>query len=537
MDDATLEIKLQWEEEGREVFERNKLALAEMNANLLFRDALRTTGLIGQEAEIRSTKSDTDAIQDNTRAREWNAATTKAMLAANAAANASGGGGLWQNIQNLPGVWAQVAIGIGLAAAALWPFTMLLGSAVIAMTSFAVGAAGFIALGALVAGAFAAMGAGVLLLGGGGGIGAAAALATSTTALQNAKDTLAEFDAAHPSPTLIQAQTREQDVENIAKAQQAYNDAVARSQGPVGVLLKQLSDMRDTLAQQAAPLAALITQWVGGAIPAITQLGQSMMDWFGTRLPGVLSGVSKIIKDLTPDFISFGQYFGGVMDKIGPMLAPIVEAFARLGIQGAKGLLDNLVRLADWFVKELPTLGPIVSQVMGQIGNMIQWVATNWATLQDFVTKQWPTTVKNAQESLRQLADFWSKNGDTIKAFGQNVLDLMGVFNQIIPKFMALYDFLNGSGQTPTGLLGALNDIVGALEKIWGYASRLGLGGGPVVYPSSPTSPNMGGYKGPGGGYQGGPQQPYIAINVNGTNDPGAVAQNVAVRLRGLLQL
>jgi hypothetical protein len=68
-------------------------------------------------------KDTTDAMKDNTRAAEWNAVTVKALLAAQ---GGGAGGGAWAGIAALPGIWAQVAIAIGIAAAALWPFTMLM---------------------------------------------------------------------------------------------------------------------------------------------------------------------------------------------------------------------------------------------------------------------------------------------------------------------------------------------------------------------------------------------------------------------------
>lgn len=498
MDDAELQIVIDGKNIAEPAFREAKDQINDMRAAV---DRLRADQAAGipvaaAVAAITGMQTDaykdaTDAVKDHTAALRgnmlqtgWNTtfgealtaqelAYAKLQMATSAGGGGGGGAGAWGAITALPGVWAQVAIGIGLAAAALWPFTMLLGSAVVLMTSFAVGAAGFAAIAALVAGVFGAIGAGVLVLGGGGGVGAANALTAATEKLQSAKETLVEFDAAHPFPTVIQAQTREQDVENIAKAQLAYNDALARAQGPVGVLLGQLSTMKDTLSQQAAPLAALITQWVGGAVPGVTQLGQTIMSWFGDRLPGVLAGMSRVIKDLTPDFIAFGQYFGGIMDKVGPMLAPMAEAFARLAIQGARGLLDNLLRLSEWFVKELPTLGPKVADIFGQIGRFIQWVASEWATLNDFAINKWPTTVKNVQKDLSDLRDWWDKNGPSIKTFGQNMVDLMGQMSNVIGIFTTLYNFLNGINFSPGVVLGGINKIADALKFAGDQAERL----------------------------------------------------------------
>ena len=438
-DSAEVQILLQWKQESEGVVREVQASLAAIAAQASI------TNLI--------LRSFAGAMADG-------ATQTQAATAA-----AAGG---------LP-AWVGMAAAIGGVAVILYPLALLIASAAIALTSFAVAGAGFIAIGALVAGVFAAIGAGVLFLGGGGGVGAAAALTTTTTALTNAKEALQEFDWVYTGVlTKLQQTQREQLVENIAKAQDAYNAALLRSQGPVGVLLNQFSQMRDTLAQQAQPLAALITQWVGGAVPGVTLLGQTIMTWFGERLPGVLSGMSKVIKDLAPDFNAFGAYFGGVMDKIGPMLAPITEAFIRLGLQGAKGLLDNLVRLSDWFVKELPTLGPIVGQIFGKIGDFVQWVASNWATLNDFAANKWPTTVKNAQEDLKKLSDWRDKNSGTITTFIGHVIDLMGAVNNLIGAWTWLMTLFDNLGIGPTRVLGAFNAIGDSLQRIVSLTYALG---------------------------------------------------------------
>ena len=469
-DDATVEILLKVKEENFAAFteltgQLDKLVAQAMVTNLI----------------LRSTAAVTTDVQNATQA-----------------ASAAGTAGI--------PVWLGVAAAVAASVAVLWPFVMLIGSAAIAMVSFTVGAAGFLAIGALVAGTFAAIGAGVLLLGGGGGVGSAAALDKTTIALANAKSALVEFDTIHKGAlTTAQSFQREQLVENQAKAQANYADALTRSQGPVGVLLAQFSQMKQTLADQAQPLAALITQWVGGAIPAVTQLGQSLMAWFGDRLPPVLAGISKIIKDLGPDFQAFGQYFGGVMDKIGPMLAPITEAFARLALQGAKGLLDNLVRLADWFVKELPGLGPIVQQTLGKIGDFVQWVASNWATLTDHVVNKWAPTVANAMIALDQLQKWWKVNGDTIKVFVGHVIDLLGNLNSVIKTWTDIYNFLDAHGLAPTTLLDAFNAIVDALSKIGGLVQSITgtkvTPGGSSAYDSARTNAPPPPLQGQGGNY------------------------------------
>jgi hypothetical protein len=126
--------------------------------------------------------------------------------------------------------------------------------------------------------------------------------------------------------------------------------------------------MKDAWAAQTELLAKVITQWVGSAIPAITQLGSSIMTWFGERLPGVLKEFGRIFLILTPSFEAFGQFLGAMFDRNVSKMAPLIEAFVQLGLVLAEGLLTNLERLSNWFIDRLPTYGPIVSQIFGAIG-------------------------------------------------------------------------------------------------------------------------------------------------------------------------
>jgi predicted phage tail protein len=585
-DDANLEVLISFEKRNEHVVaEANRLT---ESLNDAIKENTRATAFNSVSLEFRSlVMAAANAKQEefNRHVRANTVATAENAVAQQAADAASFN--LWGTIKALPGVWAQVAIGIGAAALALWPFTMLVGSAVIALTSFMVAGAGFAAIGALVAGVFGAMGAGVVALGLSqmGGTDPGATLEKANKALATAKENLTNFDRIHTGGggsgggtglldaqqalkdfdalhahvsnatqqrnyldaqraysnfnalhaghqltlaqqhqqegllirlqraqdaynasqagglTLAQQQQREdlllrieragggsggggsltvaQQIEReklttkLTEAQAAYNAAVVNGNGPMNTLRENLEAMLVSWGKQAVPLTGTILLWANGAIPGITQLGQSMMTWFGERLPPVLAGISKIIKDLSPDFQAFGQYFGGVMDKIGPMLTPIVEAFARLALQGAKGLLDNLVRLADWFVKELPTLGPIVAQTFGQIGRFIQWVADNWGTLTDFVIKNWDPTVKNVQNALKELQNWWKENGKTVTEFGGNLKDLMQQLSPLLIDLMRLSNFLQGVGLGPAKLLAAINDIVAALEKVWGFVEKL----------------------------------------------------------------
>jgi hypothetical protein len=470
VDEATLEILLKWKQENERVFDEVLARLATLNT--------------AQTA-------------------------TNASLAAQAAALATA-----------PTGWWQLAVFVGIAAVALAPIAALILSAAVALISFTVGAAGFLTVAGLMGGAFAAIGAGVLLLGGGGGIGAAAALATATTNLANAQMALSEA-----SP-----RGREAALDTLAKAQLAYNDALARSQGPVGVLLAQLTQMKQTLADQAAPLAAQITQWVGGAIPAITQMGQAIMTWFGERLPGVLSGIGRVLQDLRPAFNDFGNALGNLFDRAAKgNLGAIFEDFARFGMNQVIGLLTNLVRLSEWFQKELPGLKPIVSDIFGYLGTKIQDVAGGWAGLTDWVKDNWKKTLDDAGTQIQTLGQAFKDLADPKGQF-QNA-------KQGFQDFGAALKDISSFTSTIVGDLGkinaALQPIADVLDRIgsafnnnglWLHSQSPHISVGPPQPPTT-TSPTMGAYKGGGNN---------ITIHVNGAKDPWATGAAVTRQLRGL---
>jgi hypothetical protein len=387
-----------------------------------------------------------EGYRQEARAATEATAAQDAATPATAAASAAAGAGA-------PG-WIAMAVGIGIAVMALAPFLSLIVSAAVILVAFAVAGAGtLILLGGLAAG-FLAIGAAVVALGGGGAgaLGASAALATATENLSKAQETLQEFDAAHPHPTLLQAQTREQDVENIAAAQQKYNDALAAANTPVAILVAQLAVMKDTLAAQAAPLAAIITQWVGGAIPAVTALGQSFMDWFGDRLRFVLVGIQTVLTDLGPTFAEFARFLGGVFDAKVGSIGPIIELGIKLAIRAIEGLITNLVALSNWFEQRLPLYGPIVSQIFGFIGGVIQGIAQVWGSWADWLANNWPTIVAIAQLAIKSIGDEWNKWWPQLKPLIENALPAFGILlvqiatnaGGLVPFLMLIFTLFMG---------------------------------------------------------------------------------------------
>ena len=373
-------------------------------------------------------------------------------------------------------LWAG---GIAAALLILFPFTTLVLSSVVALTSFAVAGGAMVAL-------LGAMGLGI------GGLGA-----------------LSLFSASQQS-----------------------NGAFTKAVEP-------LKQMAATIEQAFAPLGLEILQALGPIIPVIEMFGETVAKWFGQRLPGILSGIQGVFKDLTPDIENFGKFLGQTFDQVSKSGFGTVfeQAIRTIAIPAVEGLITNLVKLSDWFLANQSKLGPIIQDIFGGLGNVIQWVAQHWGQLTDFVENKFPATVKNAQALLQQLQVWWQKNGDTITTFANNLVILMGDFNTIMPVIAkianALYEFFNVlGGPGPTRMLSELNSIVSALESIYGYVQSLSGGGGPPnALPPNPTGGSRANQFGGGG------KAPQITQNNYYTNqtDPTKTALAVTRSLRRVL--
>src|SRR5258708_449216 len=150
-DEAELEIMLSIKKEG----ERNADEVKESIRGITDAAILNTAamGFNAVSMEFRALvmasmnarqKEFNEAVKANTVAIAENAA-------AQVAASGAGGGGLGGFLQAMPGpTWmASLVLGILAVSAALWPFTLLVGSAALALSSFAVQGAGVVAMPAL----------------------------------------------------------------------------------------------------------------------------------------------------------------------------------------------------------------------------------------------------------------------------------------------------------------------------------------------------------------------------------------------------
>jgi hypothetical protein len=522
VDDATIEIMLRWKQDNEFVVREVQARLAELT--------------IQQDAANNSTNGLNSAIMRTVALGPW---------------------------------WVSLILAI----VTIMPsFVIVVGAAAVILTAFAVAGAAAFALVAGLAVAFVAVGAAIGALGlsqmGGTDPGAAvdkaqkaldAAAETHENALKVAQIAQVRWDTEQtkhtPANAMQLAQSWERAADAQAKlttAQQNYNAAAALANGPMNTLRENLEAMLVTWGKQAAPITATFLTWLDKGVPAVTALGTSIITWFGDRLPGVLSGISKILQDLTPTFNQFGQFFAATMDKvfnmtaIGPGGTIVTMGQLFVGVmQGmvaaVQGLMSNFTALTAWFLERLPTTGKVVGEIFSFIGNVVQGVGRTWGSLADWLVQNWPAITSLAAAAIKSISDQWaiikpqwdsfiSKEGPALyvvlKYVAENfggiftaIMSIVVVFGILVVGLLAIIGTIGLLISKLSELANAINNnpvvkLAGTLKDL------LGSGGGGSTNITNPArqAPNQVNH-----------------ITVNAANNPQAVATAIdsALRQRG----
>ena len=319
-----------------------------------------------------------------------------------------------------------IALAVTAASAALSPFLILVGSAIVILTAFATAGAGMVAL-------LGAIGLGI------GGLGAGT-LALGIAGLGGTSATTGAF---------------------------------ARFKNDAGNALKELE-------KQAAPIASVILTWADKGIPAVEKLGSAILSWFGDRVPGILQQISRLLTDLTPDFTKFGEFLGAMFDRNESKIAPMAEQFIRFGLSIVTGLLTNLERLSDWFESRLPSFGPIVQQIMGAVGSAVQAVASTWGRFADFLVSNWPTITANARAAVASIGKAWQDASPQLKEVSDKILPLIPpLLDSIAKNSGALVPMIVGLASVFLILATAVLAVVAGIEQLvsWYNQASAAIGG------------------------------------------------------------
>jgi hypothetical protein len=434
---------------------------------------------------------------------------------------------------------AAAVLAVVAAVQLLLPPLLLVIAAVSVLASFAVAGAGMLALLGAIGLAIGGLGAATLALGiaGMGGTGAAAQVAKTQAAVIAAQQGLARAEASGGVGGAAHALRVAQAQEKLAAAQQSYAAALQATHSPISVFMAHLNEMAQDFTKAAEPFAKLIIQFGDKALPAIEKLGMGILQWFGHRIPGILAQISRLVKDLTPDFQAFGQFLGAMFDRNEGKIAPMAEAFVRFGLSLTTGLLGTLERLSNWFLERLPTYGPVVKQILGFIGNVVLGVAGAFGHFADYVVKNWPGWVKT-------ITDAWNSKGaqDIRKNLPSDIDDLRKSFEEVmkqapvwVPQIFAVADAIARIANSVLAVVGAMDRLNGWLQAHPALGWLLGIGVNPGGGGGTGTGKNDNNFNKGGFNSRGQPMGTgAITINVNGAKSPASTARAVATQLSRL---
>lgn len=243
--------------------------------------------------------------------------------------------------------------------------------------------------------------------------------------------------------------------------------ATHKVDGPLNQVKQDLKDMADRLGTAVAPMVTQMLQLFDSWIPTIGNLGQEIVNWFGPRLGAVLNAANGFFQIFSVGLEKLGGVFGKFFDAVlqrTPQFQALFGKAMDVVVNAADGLLTNLVKLSDWFTKRLPADGPIVQQILGKIGDAIQWAAQKAGQLSDWITAHWPQiqkAAKDVQQAIQGIAPYvqqflddavklanyiiqnWPTIVQTAKDLKKAIHDLQPVFDLVIGVAKFLFDHMN----------------------------------------------------------------------------------------------
>jgi hypothetical protein len=314
-------------------------------------------------------------------------------------------------------------------------------------------------------------------------IGAQGALSAAQIANQNAQQTLLQQQAAQTKALAAAQQTLQTATTNLAKAQQAVAQSSGVQTGAFDGLVAAMGKMTQEWVANALPALTQINDWlVNKILPAVDKLAEGVIYWFNQV-------IGPTIKSLQPAFdILFGQMgraggiFADFFSKMlarAPALTDIFKEFGKGGLAAFQGLLDNGIRLVDWFTSPdgFVKMRPIIDEILGGIGTAVQGGLSGIATFVTWVSTNWPTIAPVFQATVAAIGQFFTDlmkpdsglarlmlwlEKDFPKAY-QEARGFLDSFGKDISK---IGDFLNGLGQF-------INNAKDAWKAFWDFVAPI----------------------------------------------------------------
>lgn len=197
---------------------------------------------------------------------------------------------------------------------------------------------------------------------------------------------------------------------------------------PLAKLEEHMGTMADTLGRKALPAAQEVIAWLDNLLPKVEAVGSAVIDWFGQRIPMVLQIASRAVDATFGALGNLGGAVGSFLDKVMaamPRFEPVFTAAMDVAVGAVRGLLDNLLRLSNWFTERLPAMGPQVAGIMGHIGEVIQGLGDVSGRVVDWFSAHWPTITKVADETWKSIVAGWNWAGPVLNVLLPAALELV----------------------------------------------------------------------------------------------------------------
>lgn len=353
---------------------------------------------------------------------------------------------------------ANAIIAVGVAAAI----------AAAPLIAYTAGLAGALAIGALVVGGMAALGAGVIAL--------AANFngwAGSSDRVQQAQQKLAAAQKAVNDalvPTRLQLIHLREAHEELARAQ-------AEGQNPLARFTGAISNMGDALGKQATPAAAQLLGWLTTLVPSIQALGSEIVAWFGDRVPAAITIGNRIFGDFLGAIRDLGARLGPIFDEILKNPETIERAFQKAfggTVDAIVWLVTNLLKLSKWWDDNGPRFEAVARGTLTVVANLIIWLAQQvenlanlfnflepiaaglWGGIMEGINNVMPVIqfMVSAFQSLGPVLDFIKLHADSLRP----VLIILGMSFGMTAAFIIL---LAG---TIVGLIAGVVALVSAIS-------------------------------------------------------------------------
>lgn len=299
-------------------------------------------------------------------------------------------------------------------------------------------------------------------------IGARGALTAAQASNASAQQTLRQQELAH-AQALVAAQAElHKATLKLAEAQLAVSRASGVQTSAFQGLQDAMGKMTQTWVAAALPALKQINDWlVTKILPVIKDLGLGVIHWFSEVITPTIKAMQPAFAILVDLLKSGGLIFADFVDRMlqrAPALTEVFKQFGERGLDAFQGLLENGLRLVDWFTSNLPTILPIVNEIFGGIGSAIQSSLDGVANFVTWVRVNWPTIGPVFQETMRALGDFFR---DLMKPEGGFARFLLWLEKDFPDAWTRAQAFLNGLG-TNISILG------GWLDALGGHVHELG---------------------------------------------------------------